>query len=44
MQGMGYRPNTIEELLVEYDRYYNIFESCPLLFDLAKAVLSEKNI
>ena len=44
MQGMGYRPNTIEELLVEYDRYYDIFESCPLFFDWAKAVLSEKNI
>ena len=44
MQGMGYRPNTIEELLVEYDRYYNIFEFCPLFFDWAKAVLSEKNI
>ncbi len=44
MLGTGYRPNTIEELLVEYDRYYNIFESCPLFFDWAKAVLSEKNI
>ena len=44
MQEMGYRPNTIEELLVEYDRYYDIFESCPLFFDWAKAVLSEKNI
>ena len=44
LQGMGYRPNTVEELLVEYDRYYDIFESCPLFFDWAKAVLSEKNI
>ena len=37
-----YRPNTVEELLVEYDRYYDIFESCSLFFDWAKAVLSEK--
>ncbi len=43
IHGTGYRPNTIEELLVEYERYYYIFESCPLFFDWAKVVLSEKN-
>ena len=42
MQGMGYRPNTIEELFVEYDRYYDIFESCPLFFDWARNILEEK--
>lgn len=44
MIGPGYRPDTIEELLTEYERYYYIFESCPLFFDWAKTVLSEKNI
>ena len=42
MHGMDYRPNTIEELLVEYDRYYNIFESCPLFFDWAKNIFEKK--
>lgn len=42
MQGMGYRPNTIEELLAEYDRYYDIFEFCPLFFDWAKNIFEKK--
>ena len=40
----GYRPNTIEELLVEYERYYYIFEFCPLFFDWVKNILEEKKI
>lgn len=43
MLGMSYCPNTIEELLSEYDRFYYIFESCPLFFTWAKTVLSKKN-
>lgn len=42
MQGTGYRPDTIEELLTEHERYYYIFESCPLFFDWAKNILEEK--
>lgn len=43
MLGMSYCPNTIEELLSEYDRFYYIFDSCPLFFTWAKTVLSKKN-
>lgn len=42
LSGIGYRPGTIEELLVEYERYCLIFACCPLFFIWIKKTLEDK--